>query len=196
MEHENSSGMGTGGCCECSDRAAGMQRRDLERYAVEVRRRIEENVGGVFNNMSPAHASVIVDAFLETAKKEVCIFCRKLAYDVYGSLTDTFRRVLSEGQVKVRVVTHAAYEELESKELAEILCSKGALRCSYRKDMQHFIIADACRYRLETDAALRTAVVCASTLNDARRQNFAKVVGQCFSDIWNSSTVPGDKKKA
>ena len=181
-----------GSCCECSEHLEEQNRIELEKYAEGVRRRIQENLPGVFNNMSPAHASVIVEAFLEAAQNNIRILCHRLAADVYGRITDVFRRILAEDKVRVQVVTNAEYEELESQDLAQMLRAKGSLHCGYNRDLPHFIISDGCRYRLETDESLRTAVVCASTVNDKKRTVVAKVINDKFDDVWQHSEAPKD----
>ena len=192
MKQENSRGS-VGSCCECREHAEEKQRNELEKYADEVRRRISEGVGGVFCNMSPAHASVIVESFLDAAQDNIRILCHRLAEDVYGRITDVFRRVLSEEKIRVQVVTNALYEDIESKDLARMLRAKGALHCGYKKSLPHFIVSDGCRYRLETDEELRTAVVCASTANDKKRKEVAKIINDKFDDIWQHSTAPSEE---
>lgn len=157
---------------------------ELARYAIEVRRRINECDGEVFRNKSARHASIILREFIESAKESVFVFCGQLNRLVYGDLLDSFTKVVEE-EKQVRVVIEGDYAA--ASEVASYLTSKGALR-RLRKDVgiPHFVVVDAIRYRLEIDECDKSALVCAYAKTE-EQQYRAQALNAVSEILWDAA---------
>ncbi len=171
--------------CNCS------QEQELDRYAKSVRDKIRNQAGGLFQNNSPLHASIIIREFLDAAEKTVCLFCGKLSESVYGALQVFFSSAI-ERNVRVRVITESSYEETGAKNLAEYLKSKDSLRClAWKKEdsLPHFLLVDGRMYRLEVKQEQKEALVCAAADKESGTKETARVMAQAFEKLWKENSA-------
>lgn len=159
---------------------------ELEKYAQEVRRRIDECDCEVFRNSSAEHAAIILREFIDSARSSIHIFCGHLNQQVYGSLLPNLLRAIRRG-VEVQVVT--AHDELRAQEVAQALREQQRLRSfpagdeSPLREMPHFTIVDGMRYRLETDPKNTSAFVCACAMRESQKAR-ANLLDEAFSCLW------------
>ena len=159
---------------------------DLELYAEDIRRRIQDNDCEVFRNKSALHASIILREFIKSAKDTVFIFCGHLNKFVYEHLFDVFQTAIQKG-VNIKVITES--DTPDSVKLAQLLREKDRYR-SVRQDMKipHFVIVDGKRYRMETDEAEKTALVCACVCTEEQKKR-ALVMNKLFQAMWNFAEI-------
>lgn len=171
-----------GGCC--NERICPYSEEELSLYAEKVQRLIDENDCEVFLNRSEWHAAIILRKFIESAKQTINIFCGHLNKNVYGDLLPCFQAAHDRG-VRVRVMT--ASPDVCAQSVATGLRELSAFRNLKEADdtIPHFAIVDGCRYRLETDEAEKTAIVCAFA--ETREQVKRALSLDFLSDIlWES----------
>ncbi len=159
-------------------------KQELEEYAENVQRRIDENDGELFLNRSEWHAAIILRKFIESAKSSVDIFCGHLNKNVYGDLLPCFRAA-HENKVELRVMT--ASPKICAIEVADGLRQMDAFRSMKVENTSfpHFAVVDGCRYRLETDEADKSAVVCAFAETKEQIQRASSLV--LLADLlWES----------
>lgn len=167
-------------------------KRELEAYAREVQRRIDECDCEVFLNRSEWHASIILRKFIDSARSSIIIFCGHLNKAVYGTLLPNFIKAQERG-VEVRVLTESM--EVSAIEVAEGLRKIKAFKSLGSKmDLPHFTLIDGIRYRIETDEKDKSAVVCACVGEPDQRKR-AGMLSIVFNWLWNGGN-DGERAEA
>lgn len=159
---------------------------DLEFYAEDIRRRIQDNDCEVFRNKSALHASIILREFIKSARDTVFVFCGHLNKHVYEHLLEDFQTAIQK-EVDIKVITES--ETPDSVKLAQLLREKDRYR-SVKQDLKipHFVIVDGKRYRIETDEAEKTALVCACVCTEEQKKR-ALVMNKLFQAMWNFAEI-------
>ena len=131
---------------------------DRENYNAMVDKYLSDDSSIVFNNFSPEHASHIITRFLESAQNSVEVLSGNFADDFYDNLALTFllqqtSMRLKNNDGKIRVITTSGKRNKTLTGLANngIIEYIPALykHESDGSDINHFLVVDAKRYRLE-----------------------------------------------
>lgn len=166
----------------CVEGLCPFSEAELRLYAEKVQNRIDNNDCEVFLNRSEWHAAIILRKFIDSAQETISIFCGHLNKNVYGSLLPSFKAAAERG-VLVRVLT--AYPDVCAKEVANGLSEMGAFQTLPEEDREtpHFAIIDGMRYRLETNEADKSAVVCAH-VGTSEQVKRALMLERLFNILW------------
>lgn len=161
---------------------------ELAAYTHSVRLRIKNQDGVIFRNYSHKHAEIIIREFLNAANSTVRIFCGKLSTAVYGTLLPYFQQALARN-VTIHVMTAETLENLESKELAQMLKENKCIRQIPKTHLQgaHFMLADNRMFRLEAPRGERAALVCANALLENKQVMESLTRG--YDTLWQHASV-------
>lgn len=124
----------------------------LREYRKLFQSMIQENDPGIIDNSSRAHAKVILQELIRSAKNEILIQCSHMACDIYGD-SDT-QRLLKEAiqkGVKLSIAVRDICPDTENfcEELEKQL--PGTVHCHTSVFPSDFCVVDHKRFRLETD---------------------------------------------
>ena len=158
---------------------------NLMGYRLSVRSRIEHNNSGLFRNPSPKHAQVVISELVAAARESICIYCGKLSSDIYGNLDSCFRDAIDRG-VNVRVMIEE--ERADHNKLSTLLCERKRIRQLSGTDkgqVQHFVLVDEKRYRIEVNNDSKQALVCAAACDESTSPT-ARNLGKLFCILWNN----------
>lgn len=134
----------------------------LSRYRELFRSMIEQNDPTPISNESRLHAAIIIQELVRSAKESVYIQCSRLAPDVYGN-PDTLKEIKNAINRGVKFKVAVRNQIPETGELYKMLSfiDKSFISLGQQVYEKDFCIVDGKRFRLETDAVLGKAVVCA-----------------------------------
>lgn len=135
-------------------------------YREIVRRMLADGDSDVMPNSSKAHASVILDEMLRFAKVAFLAYSGNMACDVWNdAVLDQIVTAANRG-VDVRIVIAGPSKEHVREDVREyVTCLPQGIDAETRASIErlnHFSVADACAFRLETDRNERKAVFCAN----------------------------------
>lgn len=158
---------------------------ELAEYRRSVRSRIEHSNSRLFENACAAHARIVIDELLKSARETVLVYCGRLSAEIYLPLVETFKDALAR-DVNVRVLIENA--KAETEELAKMLQEKQWIRQSTQPhdgELPHFILVDGMRYRMEVNDEEKRALVCAKVSDKNGTEKTAKAMKTFFDYIWD-----------
>lgn len=139
---------------------------ELREYRKLFQQMIQENDSGIIDNSSRAHAKVILQELVRSAKHEILIQCSRLAKDIYGDL-ETQRLLMNALQNGIRVSIAIRDSIPETECFCTDLDTRfpGTVHRHTSVLPLDFCVVDGKRFRLEKDKTLGTAFVCANNVN-------------------------------
>lgn len=136
---------------------------ELREYRKLFQQMIQDDDTGIIDNNSRAHAKVILQELVRSAKTEILIQCSRLARDIYGD-PETQSLLINALQNGIRVSiairdqipdTEDFYATLENRFPGSVHRHTSVLSLD-------FCVVDGKRFRLEKDKELGTAFVSAN----------------------------------
>lgn len=152
---------------------------ELREYRKLFQQMIQDNDPGIIDNSSRAHAKVILQELIRSARKEILIQCSHLAQDIYGDEnTQQLLKEATKRDVRVSIAIRDACPE------ADTFCNEmrqnfpGIIHCNTSVFNSDFCVVDARRFRLETDQENGKAYVCANnvTISERLREIYHSVI--------------------
>lgn len=151
----------------------------LSEYRKLFQQMIQDNDPGIIDNSSRAHAKVILQELIRSAREEILIQCSHLAQDIYGD-KDT-QRLLQEAigrGVRVSIAIRDACPEAYAfcNEMRQVFSN--IIHCNTSVFSSDFCVVDSRRFRLETDQENGKAYVCAYnvTISERLREIYHSVI--------------------
>ncbi len=159
-----------------------LDEQEIDAYRQRIENLADLDSGAAFTNNQPAHARVIFETFFDRAQKEVTIFCRNLASNVFDSsrLADNLVVAVKRG-VQVRVFTQEDPQPSAFLKVLKNLVTSYSDKVSIKRSLTensmnklefNFAVMDGKAYRFEPNkddfvafASMNNPDVCKSLLS-------------------------------